>query len=382
MSEKLETLGDLVEINGAVTNEPPAQDQEPPVALDQDSSNEDQVDTKTEEGAAEDSQSVNEDDASANDGEGEKDIKSQLDEAFDALTEGVKPKNEGQDAQPKDQKQDQIKQPEPKTEPNKPKTEAEEDAEILAMAGNERSRKRFEKLLNERKEAREIAQSFVNQIESAGYDQNTFAQVLEFGRLISSNDRSQKQHAMRMLDQVRANLAAELGEEVPGVDLLAAHPDLLKSVNEMSIDRKHAIEIANARRMANERARAEQMARENQQLRSRVSSAEVQMQQALLSRKDEPYFAEKVNAVHEWLKTGDNMRNFVMSTPPEQWGVKVQQLIDQLPEHFYKNASLTAQAKPRPAQPTPLRSRSMNTGVRDTSKMTVGQVLEDAMRDM
>ena len=150
----------------------------------------------------------------------------------------------------------------------------------------------------------------------------------------------------------------------------------------MSIDRKHAIEIANARRMANERARAEQMARENQQLRSRVSSAEVQMQQALLSRKDEPYFAEKVNAVHEWLKTGDNMRNFVMSTPPEQWGVKVQQLIDQLPEHFYKNASLTAQAKPRPAQPTPLRSRSMNTGVRDTSKMTVGQVLEDAMRDM
>ena len=137
MSEKLETLGDLVEINGAVTNEPLAQDQEPPVAQDQDSSNEDQVDTKTEEGAAEDSQSVNEDDASANDGEGEKDIKSQLDEAFDALTEGVKPKNEGQDAQPKDQKQDQIKQPEPKTEPNKSKTEAEEDAEGTTWHGGE-----------------------------------------------------------------------------------------------------------------------------------------------------------------------------------------------------------------------------------------------------
>ena len=382
MSEKLETLGDLVEINGAVTNEPPAQDQEPPVAQDQDSSNEDQVDTKTEEGAAEDSQSVNEDDASANDGEGEKDIKSQLDEAFDALTEGVKPKNEGQDAQPKDQKQDQIKQPEPKTEPNKPITEADEEREILAMAGNERSRKRFEKLLNERKEAREIAKSFVNQIEAAGYDQNTFAQVLEFGRLISSDDVNQKRHAMKMLDQVRANLAAELGEEVPGVDLLAAHPDLVKSVNDMSIDRAHALEIAKARRIANERAQADQMARENQQLRYRVSSAEQQMQQALLSHKDEPYFAEKVNAIHEWLKTGDNMRNFVMSTPPEQWGAKVQQMIDQLPEHFYKNAAVSAQAKPRSIHPTPLRARSMNTGVRDTSRMTVEQVLADAMRDM
>lgn len=365
--EKTEVLGDLVEINSTVEepDEAPAAEETQPEPQPAEQEDTGPAPAETE------SQAPDEETENTQD-----DIKTQLDQAFDALTEGSDKHESKSTQQPQPQEQNAA------AADNKPKTDADEEREILAMAGNERSRKRFEKLLNERKEAREIAKSFVNQIESAGYDQNTFAQVLEFGRLISSDDVNQKRHAMKMLDQVRANLAAELGEEVPGVDLLAAHPDLVQSVNDMSIDRAHALEIAKARRIANERAQADQMARENQQLRYRVSSAEQQMQQALLSRKDEPYFAEKVNAIHEWLKTGDNMRNFVMSTPPEQWGAKVQQMIDQLPEHFYKNAAVSAQAKPRSIQPTPLRARSMNTGVRDTSRMTVEQVLADAMRDM
>ena len=380
--EKIETLDQFAEIN--TPGEPQQQEPEPqPAEPEQHSVNEPQVEQQSEP----DQTQVSDDQGADDSQENIKDeISKRLDEAFDSITEGKKD-NETKSQQPQTsqpapgpQDKQSAEQQDANKQPEKPKTEAEEEAEILAMAGNERSRKRFEKLLHERKEAREVAQSFVQQIRGAGYDENTFAQVLEFGRLLSSNDSNDKKAAMAMLDQVRSNLAAELGQEVPGVDLLKDYPDLQKEVDGMNLDRKRALEIAAARRQQQEQAQYNKMEAEQRQWGQRVESARQQMSTALLPMQKDPYFVSKINAIHAWLRTGDNMMNFVMNVPPEQWTAKIQQMYNTLPAQFYMPYS--AQAKPRSSQPQPLRSRPMNTGVRDTSKMSVNEYALDLMKDL
>ena len=185
---------------------------------------------------------------------------------------------------------------------------------------------------------------------------------------------------MAMLDQVRANLAAELGQEVPGVDLLKDYPDLQKEVEGMNLDRKRALEIAAARRQQQEQEKYNKIEAEQRQWGQRLDAARQQMSSALLPMQNDPYFVQKINAIHAWLRTGDNMVNFVMNVPPEQWTAKIQQMYNTLPAQFYMPSG--AQAKPRSNQPQPLRSRPMNTGNRDTSKMSVEQYAMEIMKDM
>lgn len=380
-NENIETLDQITEINtpssedepkDEVKNENPAPEPTPDSEknLNTDPQPEPEPQEKTDEDKTEDIKD---------------EISKRLDEAFDALTEGKKEdetkpaqeqnKQPASDAEKVAQQQQKIED----QKEDKPKTEAEEEAEILNMAGNERTRKRFEKLLQERKEARNVANSFVEQIQGAGFDENTFAQVLEFGRLISYGGTNEKKHALQMLDQLRANLAADIGEEVPGVDLLKGFPDLQKEVGDMNLDRKRALEIAAARRRQAEYDQQQRIQVEQMQTRQRIESARVQMSNALLAHKDEPYFAEKINAVHQWLKTGDNLQHFINTVPPEQWQAQIERMISQLPAQFYMPS---AQAKPRTSSPQPLRSRPMNTGNRDTSKMTVEQYIMEIMKDM
>ncbi|MBM6928175.1 hypothetical protein [Parasutterella secunda] len=379
--EKIETLDQIAEIStpGEPQQEPEPQPTEPQQPSDNEPQNEPQPQSD---------QPQDVDDQGS--GDSQEDIKDELskrlDEALNSITEGTE-HNETKPQQPQtpqqapgSQDKQSGQQQDPNKQPEKPKTEAEEEAEILAMAGNERSRKRFEKILHERKEAREVAQSFVQQIRGAGYDERTFAQVLEFGRLLSSSDNNDKKAAMAMLDQVRANLAAELGQEVPGVDLLKDYPDLQKEVDSMNLDRKRALEIAAARRQQQEQAHYNKLEAEQRQWGQRLESARQQMSTALLPMQKDPYFVQKINAIHAWLRTGDNMVNFVMNVPPEQWTAKIQQMYQTLPSQFYMTPS--AQAKPRSSQPQPLRSRPMNTGVRDTSKMSVNEYALDLMKDL
>ena len=379
--EKIETLDQIAEIS---TSGEPQQEPEPqPTEPQQPSADEPQPEPQPE---PDHSQDADDQDAGDSQENIKDELSKRLDDAFNSITEG-KQDNETKSQQPQSDQQapgtqdKQSAQPQDANkQPEKPKTEAEEEAEILAMAGNERSRKRFEKLLHERKEAREVAQSFVQQIRGAGYDENTFAQVLEFGRLLSSNDNNDKRTAMAMLDQVRANLAAELGQEVPGVDLLKDYPDLQKEVDSMNLDRKRALEIAAARRQQKEQAHYNKIEAEQRQWGQRLESARQQMSTALLPMQKDPYFVSKINAIHAWLRTGDNMVNFVMNVPPEQWTAKIQQMYNTLPTQFYMPSG--AQAKPRSTQPQPLRSRPMNTGVRDTSKMSVNEYALDLMKDL
>ena len=380
---KIETLGQLTEIS---MSEDHQADNESI------SSNEDKQDGASSVNEVDSNENQSDEQSNESNESLEDDLSKRIDEAFNAITEGNEKQQDSTKSEANQQPADAsaIKQPktsesgQEKLEDDKPKTEAEEEAEILAMAGNERSRKRFEKILHERKEAREIANSFVDQIKGAGYDVNSFATVLEFGRLVSSNDINQKRQAMAMLDQVRANLAAELGEEVPGVDLLKGNPDLEKEVKDMNLDRKRAVEIANARRQKAAMEQQNHFAVERAQWHQKMQTAQTQMGQVLLSKQNEPFFNQKIQAIRTWLSTGNNMQNFVNSVPPEQWATQIENIYNQLPAQFYQtnNPPVTAQAKPRQSQPQPLRSRPMNTGHRDTSGMTTADMLLDVMKDM
>ncbi len=312
------------------------------------------------------------------------DIKKRLDDAFSSITEGVQKHDDKKDEKanpPSEETPSDDGKKKPADE--KPKSEAEEEAEMLASTNNERTRQRFQKIIGERNEFREIAQSFSNEIQRAGYDQNTFAQVLEFGRLISSNDANQKRAALEMLDGVRKNLAADLGEEVPGVDLLSDFPDLQQSVQDMNLDRKQALELAAARRQQEAMRLQQADAQRNVQIRQSMQNAQYQINQTLMQKQSDPNFVQKVNAIHKWLMLGDNMANFVQSVPPEQWSTKIEQLYNSVPQEFYTpQAPQTAQAKRRPNTTQPLRSRPMNIGPKDDSKLSVSEYSLGLMKDM
>ena len=171
---KIETLGQLTEIS---MSEDHQADNESI------SSNEDKQDGASSVNEVDSNENQSDEQSNESNESLEDDLSKRIDEAFNAITEGNEKQQDSAKPEANQQPADASASKQPKTsesgqeklEDDKPKTEAEEEAEILAMAGNERSRKRFEKILHERKEAREIANSFVDQIKGAGYDVKTEA---------------------------------------------------------------------------------------------------------------------------------------------------------------------------------------------------------------
>lgn len=170
-------------------------------------------------------------------------------------------------------------------------------------------------------ESKKQAEGYARILQSTGASPDEIGSTLRTLRQIKSGKPEDLREALKVLDRNRAEVAKMLGEEVPGVDLLADYPDLAEKVEKMTLSRAEAVEIANARttqkRTEETRKRTEANATHQANLKRRVEKAQDDLGAigAELEGKDMDYSRKvellKENGTFDWI-----CKNF----QPEQWG--------------------------------------------------------------
>lgn len=210
--------------------------------------------------------------------------------------------------------------------------------------------------------AEQAMTQFRGVLDQAGTTPQQLGAMLEFGRLMNEGGPENLRAALSVLDQQRAFIAQALGEELPGVDLLAGYPDLQTAVEQLDITPEMA------RRIAAERAQAQrQQAQVQAQLqgletaRTR-SQAQAQVQQVSQQidavgaqwAAQDPDFQAKWSVISANLDTLRDAEGRVQ-LPPGQW----------LPwlQRQYEVVSRAWPARPAaPRQPGPLTASSLAGG--------------------
>lgn len=222
---------------------------------------------------------------------------------------------------------------------------------------SDKARARFQQLAQERSQYQQQVQALRAEIEGAGFDNESFATVLEIGRCVSSNDPNEKRMALKMIDRVRENLAAEIGEEVPGVDLLRDFPDLQQKVEGFELTRGAALEVAKARRIEQAQQSAIQaqqaQALAAQQQQQAVAGAQQAVTQALYSHKDDVDFSARLAALRRFIQSGDNLQR-IGSQDPATWAGTL--------ELLYRNMGAIAAQQQAARSPAPISARTIRRG--------------------
>ena len=253
-------------------------------------------------------------------------------------------------------------EPTPKPEPAaeaapKQTAEAPTDEELIRAIPSERGRSRIQQIVAERQQALQASQNFLEAVTGAGYDDETFSQVLQLGRWISSPDREDRVRAMQFLETVRENIAKDIGEPVEGKDVL--DPDLREKVNNLELTEDGALEILRARRqLQSQKADAEALQRFRDQQTANdqaIQQGRNVVVQTLAAHKRELDYAPRIRAVRDWLQNPANMQQ-IINQGPANWGNAV--------EFLYRNIAVQKQ---RPSSPQPLTSTTMRRGTAETS---------------
>lgn len=141
----------------------------------------------------------------------------------------------------------------------------------LEAPGKEKTRERFERLVAGHKEMKrerealgEQVRAFQQVVQLSGASPQEFQELITFSSLVKSGDPANLQKALGMIEHYRGQLAAALGQELPGVDLLSEHTDLRDAVQNLEITRERALELATMRN----RQRQDAAAREEQARRA------------------------------------------------------------------------------------------------------------------
>ncbi len=237
-----------------------------------------------------------------------------------------------------------------------PKTPEQEEAELLEGVKSERGKERIRQVFAERKQLEADITEFRELVKSTGMSAQEFAQTLEFGRLVSSNDEKNIRVALEMIETQRAALYQKLGVEAPGVDLLAGHDDLKAAVENMEITRDKALELAKLRKTQadlTQRQQAEtERAQSQEQYRQTVQSAASAMEAYLSTRAKEADHPARLKIIGEHFQNPANLQRFVQTFEPKQWTAALQMMYDGI---------VVPKAAPS-AQPQPLRSRPAQLG--------------------
>jgi hypothetical protein len=236
------------------------------------------------------------------------------------------------------------------------KTAEQEEAELLEGVKSERGRERIKAVFAERKQLEADITEFRDLVKSTGMSAQEFAQTLEFGRLVSSNDEKNIRVALEMIETQRAALYQKLGVEAPGVDLLAGHDDLKSAVENMEITRDKALELAKLRKTQADLTQRQQVeterAQNQEQYRQTVQSAASAMEAYLSTRAKEADHPARLKIIGEHFQNAANLQRFVQTFEPKQWTAALQMMYDGI---------VVPKAAPS-AQPQPLRSRPAQLG--------------------
>ena len=251
----------------------------------------------------------------------------------------------------------------------KPKPEALD--ETPPEGTNERNKQRWTELVERAKavpdlerratEAETQLTSVRQMVAESGLGQDEFAGMLQIGRMFKSSNPEDLKTAMSELDVLRSDIAARLGVDAPGIDLLAKHPDLAADVDSMAISRERALEIVKLRDGQARQQQTQQQTQEMTEFQNTVRNAAVQMDATLAQRASTPGHAAKVEFIKSQLSDPAKMQKFVTTYRPDQWQSVVLTMYD----------AYTPPAPPAPAAPQPLRSGIVASGVRQASNRPV-----------
>lgn len=183
-----------------------------------------------------------------------------------------------------------------------------------------------------------------------------YGQALSYLQMVNSGDPAQQQQALAFMQQEVVSLSKILGVVVPGVDLLAGHPDLKQGVADGEISAKHAEELAAAREQAKVRTATANHSREQQQTTAQSEKERQDGYTALnvlgreLATKDGALFTRKKDLLVTVLQ--ESMQN----SHPSKWAKIFKAAYDKL--------NLPAPVKKRTVVPAnqPLRGKNPSGG--------------------
>lgn len=200
-----------------------------------------------------------------------------------------------------------------------------------------RTRERMENLLQRGRESHEKIQAYEAEVAElkplaeqalgwqdvvvkSGLQPEEFATVMGTMSAINNGTPEQKRQALARIEKFRNDLAAQLGETVPGVDPLTGHEDLRQMVANLEITQERAAELAMHRNRAKAQeqltGQQEQQQRQVQQARQEQADAEATLNDLgvrLIARDGEAAFNVRKHIAFK------SLRNVAKSLPPREW---------------------------------------------------------------
>lgn len=202
-------------------------------------------------------------------------------------------------------------------------------------------------------EATQQLDSVRRMVSDSGLAPDEFSNVLNLGKLYKSNSPQDLQAALTQIEGLRADIATRLGADVPGVDVLAQHPDLKARVDGMELPRDAALEIARMRAESKATQQSQAQTQEFQRFQTTVQQAAQRMDSTLAQRAHMPGHAAKVAFIQSQLSDQTKLQQFVQTYKPEQWESVVLMMYD----------AFTPPAAPAPPPvPQPLRPGNVSAG--------------------
>lgn len=199
-------------------------------------------------------------------------------------------------------------------------------------------------------------------MEETGTTSDQLAAYLEFNRLLQSTQPTDLESALKMVEDQRAALYSALGREPAdgGVDLLADFPDLKQKVNDATITREDAVEIANGRRT---RAASEDKA--NQDRTAQQTAGEVKKAQDTALSGITAWVKEQAGKDIDFKAKEDKLLEqideVIKTYPPNQWLGTLKLL--------YSGITVQKSASPQNRSQQPIRPSGERAGAKAPQNM-------------
>lgn len=261
-------------------------------------------------------------------------------------------------------------EPADKKEPEKEPS----DEELLVGIKSDRGRERLRKLLADGKQNSESLQAMQRTISASGLDRESFANLMEISRLVSSTDPADIEKGLKEFEAVRTRMYQALGREAPGVDLIAQHPDLANKVKSMGMTREDALQVIQARQVQEAEKQRYAAQKAQQQEVNRIQQFGQQVQQTFAARSKEADFDARIEILKKHFSRPGAVEQFVATHKPETWSQALMWMYDNAaPQH--------ASTTPSPAPITQSRARTAGVRVSHANGGSVASI-EERMREL
>lgn len=253
----------------------------------------------------------------------------------------------------------------PPKEPEVKEEKPSDEFGTLEEGTPERTRERFEglktkfdetieerdALIVERDQVKAESDQWVEAITGTGTNPEQFNMSLEYLRLVNSKDPKDLDKAYGIMEGELQELGRTLGKAAPGLDPIAAHPDLKQRVDDGLLDEADALEIVKARATVKFNETTTTAAAEETRNQSKVTNAYNDVKELGIELKArDPNFEAKVAILKPIIESV-----VTSGTPPEKWRSTIEATYNKIPDSVVAGATTPTPALaavPNPIRPT------------------------------